>query len=331
MDTAKTAMKNMGLPSTLQNKVINYLLYTQGNLDKQREFSLMNNMISPSLKMEIIRSIFSQVIVTNPIFGGGNEDLIDHVLQSISTRSFLPEDSIIKQDEDGTDLYFLYQGECETLVMDENSETHQIDILSPGAMFGEISIISNCKRTATIQSLNYCTCATLTEGQIKDITRKYPEVYSKLRARRKEYNDCWKRFLRKLILSVEYFRRCKPETIEELIYSMRQEYVESNKVIFKAGESIENLQFISNGTIDIMLRFDDGKEIVIDHLRQGACFGAYSIVDPTPIMFTIKAKTHLKIQVLDFEVLEELRLTHEDLNRELERYEKYIEEFGLPI
>lgn len=111
MDTAKTAMKNMGLPSSLNNKVINYLLYTQGNLDKQREFKIMNSMISPSLKMEVIRTTFSQIIIINPIFGGGNEDLVDSVLQRILTESFLPEDTIIKQDNDADNLYFCYQGE----------------------------------------------------------------------------------------------------------------------------------------------------------------------------------------------------------------------------
>ena len=30
MDTAKTSMRNMGLPSSMENKVINYLIYTQG-------------------------------------------------------------------------------------------------------------------------------------------------------------------------------------------------------------------------------------------------------------------------------------------------------------
>lgn len=106
LDTAKTAMKNLGLPPLFQNKVINYLLYTEGNLEKQREFLLMKNMISPSLQVEIIRSIFQKIIVGNPIFGGGNKDLIDHVLQTINTMSFLPEDSIVKQDEDGDNLYF---------------------------------------------------------------------------------------------------------------------------------------------------------------------------------------------------------------------------------
>lgn len=34
IDTANTAMKNMKIPGKLQANVINYLLYTQANLDK---------------------------------------------------------------------------------------------------------------------------------------------------------------------------------------------------------------------------------------------------------------------------------------------------------
>lgn len=102
-------------------------------------------------------------------------------------------------------------------------------------MFGEIALISDNKRTASIKCLNYCTCATLTTKQVKELSRKYPEILSKLKARRKEYNDCWKSFLRKLIQSVEYFKNLSVNTTEELIYSLRQEHYEANKVIFKTG------------------------------------------------------------------------------------------------
>lgn len=130
---------------------------------------------------------------------------------------------------------------------------------------------------------------------------------------------------------MEYFSKCKPGTIEELVYSLREEFVESNKVIFKSGDVIDNIKFISNGVIQLILRFDDGKEIVVDHLRPGSCLGLYSLLEPTPIMFQVKAKTNLKIQYLDYEILEQLRKEHTELDRSLTEYEEYIDKFGLPI
>ena len=37
LDTANTAMKNMELPADTQNKVINYLLYTEAGLEHRKE------------------------------------------------------------------------------------------------------------------------------------------------------------------------------------------------------------------------------------------------------------------------------------------------------
>ena len=154
---------------------------------------------------------------------------------------------------------------------------------------------------------------------------------SKLKARRSVYNDCWKQFLKNLIMSIDYFKKCKPNTIEELLYSLREEYIESNKVIYKAGDSVECIKFVSSGVFQLIIRFDNGTEIVMDHLRQGCSFGMYSILEPSPVMFQIKAKTHMVVQCLDFEVLENLRKTHPDLDKEMTEYEDYIEEYGLPI
>ena len=143
IDLANTAMMNMGLPMVMQNKVINYLLYTQSNLDRQHDFNELQMMVSPSLRMDIIRNIFSKIIGQNSIFGGSNDDLVDTVLLSISTDSFPPEASIIKQNDEADNLYFLSEGELEVMVNDENNKVHRIDILTKGAMFGEIALISN--------------------------------------------------------------------------------------------------------------------------------------------------------------------------------------------
>ena len=62
IDTANTAMKNLKIPNKLQTEVINYLLFTQSNLDKQNEMDKFKTMISPSLRKTIARHVFSKII-----------------------------------------------------------------------------------------------------------------------------------------------------------------------------------------------------------------------------------------------------------------------------
>ena len=54
-------MKNMELPADTQTKVINYLLYTEAGLEHRKELEDFQQMISPSIEMEVTRIIFGKV------------------------------------------------------------------------------------------------------------------------------------------------------------------------------------------------------------------------------------------------------------------------------
>ena len=43
------------------------------------------------------------------------------------------------------------------MVKDEQNAEASVALLEPGDMFGEIAVISNCKRTASVRCLNYNT------------------------------------------------------------------------------------------------------------------------------------------------------------------------------
>ncbi len=77
IDGANTVMMNLKLPKDLQKQVLDYLIYTQSNLDRQKELDAFKKMISPSLKIEVVRHIFADVIKNNEVFRGGNEELIE--------------------------------------------------------------------------------------------------------------------------------------------------------------------------------------------------------------------------------------------------------------
>ena len=86
----------MKLPIDLQSKVQEFMLYTQSNLDYQKELDQFLNMISPSLRLLVTQHIFLNAISKNAIFRD-NPELIRFVVHNIITLLYLPEDDIIRQ------------------------------------------------------------------------------------------------------------------------------------------------------------------------------------------------------------------------------------------
>lgn len=210
--------------------------------DHQKELEQFKDMISPSLQKEVNLFIFGDIVK------------MDSLISDCTERSFFPEDYIMKQGEDPDNLYFLYKGECEVMVKNEENSEESVAILHPGDMFGEIALISNCKRTASVRCLNYNTCATIDQTKFREMCRHNPDIVEEFKIKRSKYNDKWKKFLRSLINSTEYFSRLSFMCKEELLYSLTPEFYEEGQVLFENGDSIDKLYYVSEGEISVLLQ-----------------------------------------------------------------------------
>lgn len=56
-------------------------------------------------------------------------------------------------------MYFIAQGECTVMVTDENKAEKEVCTLAAGNYFGEVALIKNCRRTASVFSKTYTTLA----------------------------------------------------------------------------------------------------------------------------------------------------------------------------
>ena len=86
-----------------------------------------------------------------------------------------PEDEIITQglplekDPEENFVYMIATGQCVVYCKDRQKEKDQdtkVRTLLPGDLFGEMALIHHCKRTATVQTNNYCTLAKLSQKHI---------------------------------------------------------------------------------------------------------------------------------------------------------------------
>jgi len=85
------------------------------------------------------------------------------IVSKLSTVLSQPENVIIKQDDEPDNMYFISTGDCAVNVRDQSrEELVAVRLLVEGDHFGEIGVVYECRRTATVISRNYNTMASLT-------------------------------------------------------------------------------------------------------------------------------------------------------------------------
>ena len=222
LENANETMKNLKIPEVIQDEVKSYLTYTQSTLDHQNELDKFLTMLSPSLKNKISKHINLAALSQNQVFCN-NDEVIKIVLNDLSTKLFLPEDEIIRQNEEGNSMYFIAKGECDVFVTDENNMARPSNSLNNGDYFGEVALLKKCLRTATVKSRNYSTLAQLNQLNFEQIIQRYPNIKEIMEKYISiSYSDKWKKFMKRALRNIDYLNATVPEkVVEELTYKLK--------------------------------------------------------------------------------------------------------------
>ena len=94
-------------------------------------------------------------------------------------RSFAAGDAIVTQGEQGLGLYLIQTGRVEVVRAHDGGE-QRLATLGPGEYFGEIALLTDQPRTATVRALEPTTCQVLTAWNFRSEVRQSPELASQL-------------------------------------------------------------------------------------------------------------------------------------------------------
>ena len=115
------------------------------------------------------------VIFTN------NDDSQDFLIQRVKLIMSQPEENLIQQGELTTEFYIIAKGECEVFVKDERSKLDRfVRTLYPGQYFGEIALLTEKERTATITTKNYSTIGQISQEHFDELCLLFPDIKANL-------------------------------------------------------------------------------------------------------------------------------------------------------
>lgn len=192
---------------------------------------------------------------------------------TLGTSLNSPDEDVIKQDdfnEDELAMFFVGSGHCRVKVRDQNQREINIGTLNEGDHFGEISLIYNCKRSATVTSSNYNTLARIIKPRFREIISEFPEYETCLKQNAiKTYRDKKIQFVLRMIKRVEYLQKHEDEVLFDLMFSLESKTFEKDTTVLTEENQADSLYFIEDGILEAYTSFEKN-EFVVEQLHKGS-------------------------------------------------------------
>uniref|UniRef100_A0A224XKS9 cGMP-dependent protein kinase n=1 Tax=Panstrongylus lignarius TaxID=156445 RepID=A0A224XKS9_9HEMI len=162
---------------------------------------------------------------------------------------------IIKEGDVGSIVYVMEEGRVEV-----SRENKYLSTLAPGKVFGELAILYNCKRTATIKAATDCKLWAIERQCFQTIMMRTGLI------RQAEYTD----FLK----SVPIFKNLPEETLIKISDVLEETYYNEGDYIIRQGARGDTFFIISKGQVKVTIKQPNSlEEKFIRTLRKGDFFG----------------------------------------------------------
>ena len=112
----------------------------------------------------------------------GHGEIIDKLIKNQFPQLMQPDDVVVEQNNRAMHFIFIAEGKCiveqdfreKKEKDDENDDEDEIlNTLKKGDYFGELALINNCRRTATVTSADYCTFAKIDKEILLNVGDKF--------------------------------------------------------------------------------------------------------------------------------------------------------------
>ncbi|XP_077505308.1 cGMP-dependent protein kinase for isoform X1 [Amblyomma americanum] len=205
------------------------------------------------------RELIKQAIQDNDFMKNLETVQIKEITDCMYPVEYAQDSLIIKEGDVGSVVYVMEEGKVEV-----TKESKFLCTLGPGKVFGELAILYNCTRTATVKAISDCKLWAIERQCFQTIMMRTGLV------RQSEYTE----FLK----SVPTFRKLPEETLVKISDVLEETTYAQGDYIIRQGARGDTFFIISKGTVKVTRKAPEeagstAEEIFIRTLHRGDFFG----------------------------------------------------------
>ncbi len=154
--------------------------YVQQQEEIRSEFDRLRARPVEALRLDP-ESLLAQI----QLFGLCAPDSIQRIAAMMESESFAEGDDVVRQGESGDSMYVIARGTVEVL-HESDGDTHMMALLCAGGFFGEIALLADTTRTATVRAAAPCTLLRLRRGNLEKLMEMSPDIHDAVHKAYKE-------------------------------------------------------------------------------------------------------------------------------------------------
>jgi cAMP-dependent protein kinase regulator len=214
------------------------------------------------------------------------------LLAAGTVKSIAPGAAIVREGDAGESVFVLEAGEVRVCKKRPRGTPLEVARLGAGAMFGEIAVMTDRRRHATVEAIGPARVVEIPRAAIGAAADANPVLAELLDGLVRE------RLLSNLMAVAPFFAPIATDRRAEVLARFRPRKVAADTEVIEQGRVRQGLVLVVLGTLELSVRRPDGKIVTIASIGEGAHAGELALMADGPEPATATAVGPCELVVL---------------------------------
>ena len=222
-----------------------------------------------------------------------SQDQLTQMAQRVEPQVYPRGASIVRQGDVGDQFYVLLEGKAEVLLDAPGRGQIHVGQLLPGNYFGEMALLGNGIRTATVRAASDhdAKVIALDNAAFNDLisdSRQLREELAHIVEQRAAANQ------------VHLLAARQPEDLGGLVLRSRRKTFAPGEVIIRRGELGGSFFIIEDGVVEVVVRNSADQEVIVNRLARGHYFGEMALLGDRRRTATVRVGPEGPARVIEY-------------------------------